>query len=104
MLGIRHRCGQEVQFWIPAELVVSIAQTLDAQTQSLGLAEWMEDEGFLDGLDEAPSEALVARLRTELAPRGIAFIDVDKDPSVCPSCGGLLRWLEILAEYAQRSD
>ncbi|HYR63450.1 MAG TPA: hypothetical protein VET24_12575 [Actinomycetota bacterium] len=103
MLGIRHRCGQEVQFWIPAELVATIADRLNQATQALGLAEWMEDEGLLEGLDEAPPEILVERLRSELAPRGIGFIDVDRDASVCPSCGALLRWLDILADYAHRS-
>lgn len=103
MLGIRHRCGQEVQFWIPADLVTSIAERLDEATQALGLAEWMQDEGLLAGYDEAPPEVLVERLRTELAPRGIGFIDVDRDASVCPSCGALLRWLDILADYANRA-
>jgi hypothetical protein len=103
MLGIRHRCGQEVQFWIPAELVAAIAQRLDENTQALGLSEWMVEEGLLEGLEEAPPEILVDRLRSELAPRGIAFIDVDKDPSVCPACGSLLRWLDILVDYAGRS-
>jgi uncharacterized protein (UPF0212 family) len=45
----------------------------------------------------------VDRLRAELAPRGIAFIDVDRDSSVCPTCGALLRWLDILADYAHRA-
>ena len=104
MLGIRHRCGQEVQFWIPADLVTAIARRLDQETEALGLAEWMEGEGILDGLEEAPSDALVQRLRTELAPRGVAFIDVEQDASICPSCGGMLRWLDILADYANRSS
>ena len=102
MLGIRHRCGQEVQFWIPADLVAVIARRLDEQTEALGLAEWMQEEGILDGIDEAPSDALVQRLRTELAPRGVHFIDVEQDPSICPSCGSLLRWLDILSDYANR--
>src|SRR5256714_15504285 len=68
MLGIRHRCGQEVQFWIPAELVAAIARRLDESTQALGLAQWMEGEGLLPDIEEAPPEGLVERLRTELAP------------------------------------
>jgi hypothetical protein len=104
MLGIRHRCGQEVQFWIPADVVAPIAERLDGKTEGLGLAEWMEGEGILDTPDEAPTEVLVERLRSELGPRGIAFIDVDKDPSVCPTCGAMLRWLDILSEYAGRSQ
>ena len=103
MLGIRHRCGQEVQFWIPAELVTTIARRLDESTEALGLAQWMEGEGLLADLDEAPPEVLVERLREELAPRGIAFIDVDRDASVCPTCGALLRWLDILSDYAHRA-
>ncbi len=102
MLGIRHRCGQEVQFWIPADLVGPIAERLDGETEVLGLAEWMHDEGILEGVDEAPSEVLVERLRDELGPRGVAFIDVERDKSVCPTCGGMLRWLDILAEYARQ--
>lgn len=103
MLGIRHRCGQEVQFWIPADLVSTIAQGLDESNQALGLAEWMQDEGLLAGFEEAPAEVLVERLRDELGPKGVAFIDVDRDASICPTCGGLLRWLDILADYAHRS-
>src|ERR1700730_13476807 len=103
MLGIRHRCGQEVQFSIPAELVVAIARRLDESTQALGLAQWMEGEGLLAELDEAPAEVLVDRLRAELAPTGMAVIDSDPDASVCPTCGALVRWLAILADYAHRS-
>ena len=103
MLGIRHRCGQEVQFWIPAELVAAIAERLDEKTQTLGLAEWMQDEGLLQDMDEAQSEELVERLRGELGPRGIAFIHVDRDASVCPSCGALLRWLDILTDYVHQT-
>ena len=103
MLGIRHRCGQEIQFWIPADLVTAIARRLDETSQALGLAQWMEGEGLLADLGEAPPEVLVDRLRAELAPRGIGFIDVDRDASVCPTCGALLRWLDILADYAHRA-
>ena len=103
MLGIRHRCGQEVQFWIPADLVAAIAERLDEKTQTLGLAEWMQDEGLLKDMDEAQSEELVESLRGELGPRGIAFIHVDRDASVCPSCGALLRWLDILTDYVHET-
>ena len=88
MLGIRHRCGQEVQFWIPADLVGMIARRLDEETEALGLAEWMQEEGILDDVEEAPSEALVQRLRTELAPEaldqllGLRLIHVLEEPLV----------------------
>src|SRR3981081_2231319 len=103
ILGIRHPSGQAGRLWSPAELVPTIARRLDESTEALGLAQWMEGEGLLADLDEAPPEVLVERLREELAPRGIAFIDVDRDPSVCPTCGALLRWLDILADYAHRA-
>lgn len=103
MLGVRHRCGQEIQFWIPAELVTAQAESLDQRVESLGLAEWMQDEGILDPDESPPQDVLVGRLRDELAPRGIAFIHVDRDVSECPTCGSLLRWLDILNDYAQRS-
>jgi hypothetical protein len=102
MLGVRHRCGQEIQFWIPADLVAPQAERLDQQVESLGLAEWMEGEGILAGDEHLPQDVLVERLREELPPRGVAFIDVDKDISECPACGTLLRWLDILNDYAQR--
>src|SRR2546427_3852541 len=58
MLGIRHRCGQEVQFWIPADLVAVIARRLDEETEALGLAEWMEGEGILaDYANRSPGGA-----------------------------------------------
>lgn len=101
MLGIRHRCGQEIQFWIPAELVGTIAHRLDQQAETLGLAEWMRDEGILKDYDESSPEVLVERLRDELSPRGIAFIHVDQDISACPSCGGMMRWLDILVDAAK---
>jgi hypothetical protein len=103
MLGIRHRCGQEIQFWIPADLVAIQAERLDEEVGSLGLTEWMQDEGILDPEEELPQDLLVERLRTNLTPRGVAFIHVDTDASMCPTCGGLLRWLDILTDYAQRS-
>lgn len=101
MLGIRHRCGQEIQFWIPADLVAAIAHHLDEQTETVGLADWMRDEGILEGFEEPPGEDLVDRLKEELSPRGIAFINVDTDISSCPACGGLLRWLDILVDAAK---
>lgn len=103
MLGIRHRCGQEIQFWIPAELVGTIAQHLDEQVETMGLADWMRDQGILREVDEPPTEVLVDRLRSELAPRGVAFIHVDRDVSTCPLCGTMLRWLDILVEVAKSS-
>lgn len=102
MLGVRHRCGQEIQFWIPADLVSVQAERLDSRVESLGLTQWMQDEGILAGDEHLPQEDLIERLRHELSPRGIAFIDVDKDISECPSCGSLLRWLDILNDYAER--
>ncbi|HLI56880.1 MAG TPA: hypothetical protein VKY26_07565 [Actinomycetota bacterium] len=102
MLGVRHRCGQEIQFWIPADLVSVQAERLDQRVESLGLTQWMQDEGILAGDEQLPQEDLIERLRDELSPRGIAFIDVDKDISECPSCGSLLRWLDILNDYAER--
>lgn len=101
MLGIRHRCGQEIQFWIPAAFVPAHSRRLDEEIDTRGLASWMADEGMLTE-DEEPTEAeLVDRLRLELAPRDIAFIDVERDASECPRCGALLRWLDILTEYAR---
>lgn len=102
MLGVRHRCGQEIQFWIPADLVWEQAERLDQRVESLGLTQWMQDEGILAGDEQLPQEDLIERLRDELGPRGVAFIDVDKDISECPSCGSLLRWLDILNDYAER--
>lgn len=101
MLGIRHRCGQEIQFWIPADLVDTIAGQLDARTETQGLAEWMRDEGILPEGDDLPAEVLVERLRAEFIPRQVHLINVETDESVCPSCGALLRWLDILVDYAR---
>ena len=103
MLGIRHRCGQEIQFWIPASLVDAIAQELDAKVETQGLAEWMRDEGILAGEDEDPPEGLVERLRAELEPRQVHLINVEEDESTCPSCGALLPWLDILVDYARQA-
>lgn len=103
MLGIRHRCGQEVQFWIPADLIPAQAERLDEEIGVLGLTEWMQDEGLLGDEEELPQEVLVERLRDTLAPRGVAFIHVDREPSLCPGCGALLRWLDIVTGYAERS-
>ena len=48
---------------------------------------------------------LVKMTETTLDPGAAitAFIDVEQDASICPSCGGMLRWLDILADYANRS-
>ena len=96
MLGIRHRCGQEIQFWIPAYLVAPIIGDLhDHEVE--GLSAWMEDQGMLAG-DDRPDN-LVEHLRQQLAPRQVAFIDVEKDASACPSCGSLLPWVDAVSEY-----
>lgn len=98
MLGIRHRCGQEVQFWIPTYLVASIIGDLH-DNEVLGLAGWMEEEGMLPEGSAAQPADLLAHLRRQLAPRSIAFIDVEHDASVCPSCGALLPWIDAVTEY-----
>ncbi|HEX2052523.1 MAG TPA: hypothetical protein VHJ78_02195 [Actinomycetota bacterium] len=97
MLGIRHRCGQEIQFWIPAYLVAPMLGDLhDLEVESL--ASWMDDQGMLS--PEAPEpDNLVEHLRTQLAPRHVAFVDVEKDASVCPSCGSLIPWVDAVTEY-----
>lgn len=97
MLGIRHRCGQEIQFWIPAYLV----QPMLADVTGLeveGLASWMEEQGMLTS-DSPPPENLVEHLRNQLAPRQVAFVDVEKDASVCPACGSLIPWIDAVTEY-----
>lgn len=101
MLGIRHRCGQEIQFWIPAAFVPAHSRRLDEEVDTRGLASWMAEQGMLTEEEEPAQEELVERLRLELAPRDVAFIDVENDISECPKCGALLRWLDILTEYAQ---
>ena len=104
MLGIRHRCGQELQFWIPAYLVAPLIEDLsDLEVQ--GLAGWMSEEGMLPPEGAAHPENLVEHLRDQLAPRNIAFIDVEKDVSACPSCGGLIPWVEAVSQYvASQND
>jgi hypothetical protein len=98
MLGIRHRCGQEVQFWIPTYLVAPIIGDLH-ENEVLGLAGWMEEEGMLpEGAAAGPAD-LVAHLRSQMAPRSVSFIDVEHDASVCPSCGALLPWIDMVTEY-----
>lgn len=96
MLGIRHRCGQEIQFWIPAYLIASIIGDM-YEEEVEGLSTWMEEQGMLHG--DAQPENLVEHLRQHLVPRNVGFIDVEKDPSVCPSCGGLLPWIDAVTEY-----
>lgn len=104
MLGIRHRCGQELQYWIPTHLVAPIIADLHDH-EVHGLAGWMEEEGMLGGSQEAQPVDLVAHLRKQLAPRNIAFIDVENDASACPSCGGLIPWIDAVAQYvASQND
>ncbi len=103
MLGIRHRCGQEVQFWIPAHLIASIVPAL-GDPQTLGLSSWMREEGLLDDEEEeapGPPQELIGQLKTGLSRRRVALIDVEKDSSICPACGVLLPWLDVLVEYAE---
>ena len=97
MLGIRHRCGQEIQFWIPAYLVASIIGDLH-NDEVEGLATWMEEQGMLPADEQVPDN-LVEHLRRQLEPRQVAFIDVENDASVCPSCGALLPWIDAVTEY-----
>lgn len=96
MLGIRHRCGQEINFWIPAYLVQPIIGDL-REHEVEGLASWMEDQGMMPA--DGPPADLVAHLRSQLAPRDVAFIDVERDPSLCPACGTLLPWIDAVSEY-----
>ena len=98
MLGIRHRCGQEIQFWIPAYLVAPIIGDLHEEEVS-GLAGWMEEEGMLPDDAAAQSGDLLEHLRRQLAPRSVALIDVEHDASVCPSCGTLLPWIDAVTQY-----
>lgn len=100
MLGIRHKCGQELQFWIPVHLVASIIGEV-AESEVTGLAGWMHEQGLLTDQEPESPEALVEQLKEELAPRDIAFINVEQDSSVCPRCGGMIQWLEAVALYAQ---
>lgn len=102
MIGIRHRCGQIIQFWIPASWVLPVLErSLTLETEDLG--SWMTGKGWLaDDGDEQP-ENLVERLKEQLAPRGVAFIDVQKDESVCPTCENLVPWVDVVAELAGSS-
>jgi hypothetical protein len=98
MLGIRHRCGQELQFWIPAYLVAPLIEDLsDLEVQ--GLAGWMAEEGMLPPEEAPQPDDLVGHLRDQLAPRNVALIDVEKDVSACPTCGGLIPWVEAVSQY-----
>ena len=99
MLGIRHKCGQEIQFWIPVQLVAAVIGDVD-DSEIVGLAGWMQEQGFL--LDEEPEspDDLIEQLKHELAPQDVAFIHVERDSSICPSCGSLIQWLDAVTEYA----
>jgi hypothetical protein len=99
MLGIRHRCGQEVQFWIPAYLISAMLERI-GDNETLDLTAWMHDEGLLPEA-EAKSEDLLEHLRKELAPRGVALIHVEEDPSICPACGVIIPWVEAITEWAR---
>ncbi len=105
MLGIRHRCGQELQFWIPAYLVAPIIEDLSG-VEVEGLAGWMAEEGMLPPEGAPPPDNLVDHLRDQLAPRNVALIDVETDASACPSCGGLIPWVEAVSRYvaSQREE
>ncbi|MGQ0678100.1 MAG: hypothetical protein ACT4OM_00310 [Actinomycetota bacterium] len=100
MLGIRHKCGQEVQFWIPIHLIEAIIGDV-SEDEVTGLAGWMQEQGLLDGEAPASPELLVEQLRRELAPRQVAFIDVESDASACPACGSMIQWLDAVAEFAR---
>lgn len=99
MIGIRHRCGQVIQFWIPASWVLPVLEqslTLEAED----LERWMAGNGWLPDGESEQTPDLVEHLREQLAPRGVAFIDVQKDASVCPTCGGLVPWVDVVAVLA----
>jgi len=100
MLGIRHKCGQHIEFWIPVHLVAPLIGEVD-DSEILGLASWMHAEGYLPEEEAESPEALVEQLREQLAPQNVAFIHVEQDPAVCPGCGSLVQWLDAVAEYAQ---
>ncbi len=100
MIGIRHRCGQIIQFWIPASWVLPVLErSLTLETEDLG--SWMTGKGWL-AEDEQP-ENLVEHLKEQLVPQGVAFIDVQKDEAVCPTCGNLVPWVDVVAELAGNS-
>lgn len=102
MIGIRHRCGQIIQFWIPADWILPVLErshTLEAED----LGAWMAEQGWMpDPAEEQPPD-LVEHLREQLTPRGVVFIDVEKDESVCPRCSSLLRWVDVVADLAAGS-
>jgi hypothetical protein len=100
MLGIRHKCGQEIQFWIPVHLIAPIIGDVD-ESEITGLAGWMEEQGLLNDEEPERPEDLVEQLKQELAPRRVAFINVEQDSSVCPSCGSMIQWLDAVTQYAQ---
>jgi len=100
MLGIRHKCGQEIQFWIPVHLIAPIIGEVD-ESEITGLAGWMEEQGLWNGQEPESPEDLVEQLKKQLAPRRVAFINVEQDSSVCPACGSMIQWLDAVAEYAQ---
>jgi hypothetical protein len=100
MLGIRHKCGQEIQFWIPVDLVAPIIGDVD-ESEIMGLAGWMQEQGFSADEEPGSPDALVEQLKEELAPHDVAFIHVERDSSICPGCGSLIRWLDAVTEYAQ---
>lgn len=102
MIGIRHRCGQIIQFWIPASWVLPVLErSLTLETEDLG--SWMAGKGWLAGDEDEQPENLVEHLKEQLAPRGVAFIDVQKDESVCPTCDDLVPWVDVVAELGASS-
>lgn len=107
MLGIRYRCGQEIQFWIPlylvSHLVEGLAEQGFAEQERVILAEWMAGEGMIPDA-ASPPEDLLARLRSGLGPRDVAFIDVESDASVCAGCGTLLPWIDVLRQYVSEQS
>lgn len=99
MIGIRHRCGQIIQFWIPASWVLPVLErSLALETEDLG--NWMAEKGWLQDDEIEQPQDLVGHLRKQLEPRGVAFIDVQQDESVCPSCSRLVPWTDVVAELA----
>lgn len=99
MIGIRHRCGQIMQFWIPASWVLPVLErSLSLQTEDLG--SWMAAKGWLPDEEADRPHDLVEHLKEQLAPRGVAFIDVQQDESVCPGCSELVPWVDVVADLA----
>ncbi len=104
MLGIRHRCGQQLQFWIPIYLVAPIVAELSGHEVG-ALSGWMQEEGMLPSPTEPQPLNLIEHLKEQLAPRDIAFIDVENDASACPRCGGLIPWVDAVGQYvASQND